>query len=342
MFIEKNKILKFTKFILNKIGLNSNDASLIAAMLVKADMCKHFSHGTIRLIQYYNKVKSGVYSTKNKPLIKYRNNFTYVDGNRSFGQIAMKFACKSIIRDNKNIQATSVINSGHVGRLSDYVEELSNKGFVALIFCNGGGPNTSIFPIRESIIGTNPFAFGLKVKKNKNFIVDFATSLLAEGKINIAKIEKKEILSKPIITKSCKLSNKYSDLYNGGSLRPFGDIKGSAFCLVNELLGGHLISKNNPLNKNYLDGNNCFIISMKRKFFGNISNFESQFNRINKLIKNGKKIEGVTERSFLPGEKEIFNFKKNRNKIFYNKKLIINLNSFAKEKFNIPRKLELL
>ena len=84
-----------------------------------------------------------------------------------------------------------MVNSGHIGRLSDYIEILCNNGYVTLIFCNGGGPNTSIFPSKERLVGTNPFAFGLKINKKNDFIVDFATSMMAEGKINIARLEKK-------------------------------------------------------------------------------------------------------------------------------------------------------
>ena len=73
--------------------------------------------------------------------------------------------------------------------------------------------------------------------------------------------------------------------------------------MVNEILGGMLISKNNPINKNYKDGNNCFIIAMK-KIFTNITNFEKQFRKIKNKIKNGKRIKDVKSKVFLPGEIE--------------------------------------
>lgn len=342
MLIDKKKIFNFSKYILEKIGLNRPDSNIIAELLIKADMSNHFSHGTIRLIQYHNMVENGIYSVKKKPILKKKDSFLNIDGKRSFGQITMMHACKSIIKTNKAILAASVVNTGHIGRLSDYIEILSNNGYVTLIFCNGGGPNTSIFPSKERLVGTNPFAFGLKINKKNDFIVDFATSMMAEGKINIARLEKKKLNMKPIIKKTGEYSNNYSDLYNGGSLRTFGGVKGSAFCLVNEILGGMLISKNNPINKNYKDGNNCFIIAMKKNFFNNITNFEKQFRKIKNKIKNGKRIKGVKSKGFLPGEIETLCFKKSSKKINYNKKLIIRLNKFAEENFNIPDKFKLI
>ena len=70
MLIDKKKIFNFSKYILEKIGLNRPDANIIAELLIKADMSNHFSHGTIRLIQYHNMVENGIYSVKKKPILK--------------------------------------------------------------------------------------------------------------------------------------------------------------------------------------------------------------------------------------------------------------------------------
>jgi uncharacterized oxidoreductase len=287
-------------------------------------------------------VKKGVYKIDKFPKIKKKaGNFLHIDGNRSFGQIAMDFACKSIIRYNKSIVVTSVINVGHIGRLSDYSESLSKKGYVALIFCNGGGPNTSIYPSSERIVGTNPFSFSTPINKKKNFVVDFATSKLAEGKINIAKLNKEKIYGNPIISKDGKISNNPTDLYNGGSLSAFGEIKGSAFSLVNEILGGILISDNNPINNNYKDGNNCLIIAIKKNLFNFNKTFLNQFNKIEKKIKSSKKVKSLKDKkAYLPGEieKEYYKISKSKG-INYNKNSIKKLNDFAKEKFNMRKNL---
>ena len=85
--------------------------------------------------------------------------------------------------------------------------------------------------------------------QKKNFIVDFSTSKLAEGKINLAVLNKQKLFGNPIVSKKGKLSNDPNKLYDGGALIPFGEIKGSAFLLVNEIIGGLLFSPNNPFKK---------------------------------------------------------------------------------------------
>ena len=72
---------------------------------------------------------------------------------------------------------------------------LTKMHFVNLIFCNGGGPNVAIYPSAERICGTNPFGFGMPVKKNHNLIVDFSTAMLAEGKVRIAKIKRSRLFT---------------------------------------------------------------------------------------------------------------------------------------------------
>ena len=55
--------------------------------------------------------------------------------------------------------------------------------------------------------------------------------------------------------------------YLGGALAPFGGKKGSGLMLACELLGGFLLSHNNPINKDYLDGNNCLVLAFKKDLF---------------------------------------------------------------------------
>jgi len=228
----------------------------------------------------------------------------------------MDFAIKEIISKKKDISITAVNNCSHIGRLSDYLEELSDKGYISIIFCNGGGPNSAIFPSAKRICGTNPFGFGMPVNKKDKIIVDFSTSMLAEGKVRINNIKNKKLKYNAIINKKGIITNNPKDFYNGGALLPFGDKKGSGLMLTCEILGGLLLSGNNPLNRNYQDGNNCSIIAFKKKLFNyNKNNFTKQFNTLVKKIHNEKKLKNVKHsENYLPGEWENKNIKKNCNK----------------------------
>ena len=338
MIIKENQIKKFVNLIFLKMGLNKKDSALVSEQLINSDMSGHYSHGINRIFQYQNGVKKKIMAINKKPKITNHKNITMVDGQFCFGQIVMKYVCDKIIKNNQDINLISVENSAHVGRLSDYVDRLAKKDFVTLIFCSGGGPNVSPFSSKKRIVGTNPFAFGMPVSKKKNFIVDFSTSQVAEGKVNIALQKKQKLLSKAIIKKNGNLSNNPIDFYNNGSLMTFGGHKGSSFMLVNEILGGLLISKNNSFKNDYIDSNNCFLISFKKKLLNKKISTKNQFSKLENEIKNSRKVKNC-KKIYLPGEIENINFRKSKKKgIHYDLNFIRKLNKFAETELKLEKK----
>ena len=63
--------------------------------------------------------------------------------------------------------------------------------------------------------------------QKKNVIVDFSTSMLAEGKVRIENIRNKNYTQKAVIDKNGYASNDPKKFYLGGALAPFGGKKGS-------------------------------------------------------------------------------------------------------------------
>ena len=114
-------------------------------------------------------VQKKIYKISAKPKQEINEkNFSLVNGHQAFGQIVMDFTCKLIIKKNTDIGITAVKNAGHIGRLSDYCDQLAKKKFISLIFCNGGGPKYLYFPnFKKRLFGTNPFTFGMPISKKK-------------------------------------------------------------------------------------------------------------------------------------------------------------------------------
>ena len=335
MIIKEKNIKKFISLFLEKLKVKKKDSKIIANYLVDSDMSGHFSHGINRIFQYENAVKNKIISVNSKITIKRKNNFVHVDGHFNFGQLVMRKVCE-FIKKSKNINFISIVNSAHVGRLSDYIEELSGKGYISLFFASGGGPNVAPFPVQNRLIGTNPFAFSMPIGNKKIFVTDFSSSAIAEGKINIAMKEKKKLTQQAIINSFGNFSNNPKELYKGGAIMPFGGYKGSAFSLVIELLSGLSISNNVSFKKKYHDANNCFLIIFKKKMLLNNIQINKQIKSFYKKIKTGKKIKRYKEKIYLPGELEkerYLNSKKNG--INYNNKLIKDLLKLAKNKYSL-------
>ena len=338
MVIKEKKIKTFIALFLEKLKVKKKDAKIIAKYLVDSDMSGHFSHGINRIFQYENAVRKKIISTNSKIKIVQKKNFVKVDGNFNFGQLVMRKVC-DYIKKNKNVNFVSIINSAHIGRLSDYVEELSKKGFTSLFFASGGGPNVAPFPIQNRLIGTNPFAFSMPINGKNIFVTDFSSSTIAEGKINIAMKEKKKLSERAIINSLGNYSDNPKDLYNGGAIKPFGGHKGSAFSLVIELLSGLSISENVSFKKKYRDANNCFLIIFKTNNLPNNFKSKKQIQSFYKKIKSGKKIKKYKKKIYLPGEIEKEKYAHSKKfGINYNSKLIKDLLKLGKIKYNLKYK----
>ena len=70
------------------------------------------------------------------------------------------------------------------------------------------------------------------------FIVDYATSMVAEGKIQVARSKGIDLPEGCILDKNGNPSVKPADFYDGGSLLAFGKHKGYALAMFTCLLGG--------------------------------------------------------------------------------------------------------
>jgi len=75
----------------------------------------------------------------------------------------------------------------------------------------------------------------------KPFLLDFATSIVAEGKIRVKHYNQEKIQTGWILDKEGNPSNNPKDLYEGGMILPFGGHKGYALSTLIDILCGPLV-----------------------------------------------------------------------------------------------------
>ena len=250
-----------------------------------------------------------------------------------FGHFAMQKGLNEIFKSKKDMCILAINNCSHIGRLSDYLNILCDKNYISLIFVMVVVLILRYIHLQKRICGTNPFGFGMPITKKKNVIVnDFSTSMLAEGKVRIENIRNKKLYTKAVIDKNGYASND-PKFYLGGALAPFGGKKGSGLMLACELLGGFLLSHNNPINKDYLDGNNCLVLAFKKDLFKyNKNHFNKQYKKFTTKITRSKKLSSVSNKNnFLPGEWENKNIKLSKKRITIDNKIIREIVNFSKK-----------
>lgn len=227
-------------------GAPPTHAARVAASLVGANLAGHDSHGVIRIPQYVAAIAAGTLVPAAEPRIARDTGMgVLVDGGWTFGQVSCSFATEIAVERARahGLAAVGVVRCHHTGRLGEYAEQAAAAGSILLVFGGGltGIPLATPFGGRVPALGANPIAAGFPVAGDAPMIVDFATTVIAEGKIRVARDAGKPIAPGAILDREGRPSTDPDDFYNGGMLLPFGGHKGYALALVAEMLAAALV-----------------------------------------------------------------------------------------------------
>lgn len=220
-------------------------AARVAESLVLSNLKGHDSHGIAQASGYVRAIRAGKLDPKAQPVILNETPTTaLVDGKWGFGQVAAEYATNVLIQKAKQhaVSAVGIRNCNHIGRLGQYAEQAANAGIIAMITLCGGGRGTSTTPYGGAgrTLGTNPFAFGIPAGKQPPLIADFATTVVAGGKIAVARDRGERIPEGWLVTKDGLPTTDPAEFYRGGMLLTMAGHKGSALSMVAEALGGAL------------------------------------------------------------------------------------------------------
>jgi uncharacterized oxidoreductase len=138
--------------------------------------------------------------------------------------------------------------------VADWAEMAAAQGLVSVHFVNAvGSPLVAPFGGVDRRFSTAPYCVGVPVSNRPPLVLDFATSVVAEGKVLVASQGGRPIPRDALIGPDGTVGDdprllygEYEatgprDIRNGtGAIRAFGDHKGSGLALMCELLGGAL------------------------------------------------------------------------------------------------------
>jgi len=182
--------------IFEKLGAPTGDAAWIAHLLVLANLRGHDSHGVIRIPQYAQAVKTGGIDPKSPVTVVAETPVTArLDGGRGFGQVVARRGIELCITKAKasGLAAVALSRTTHVGRLADYAEMAAAQGLVGMLWVNAvHGLNVAPWGGAARRLGTNPHAIGIPGAGAPAMVLDFATSVVAEGKMRVKKNRKQQ------------------------------------------------------------------------------------------------------------------------------------------------------
>ena len=247
----------FVRDIFVTSGCSAAEGERIGKYLVSANLTGHDSHGVARVPRYLQWKRDQVVIADQKvKLLTETPVLAVVDGCHGFGQTVGPQAV-AIGIDKCRAMGLSLValrNSGHIGRIGDWAEMAAEAGLVSVHFVNASG-SVLVAPFggSERRLSTAPFAVGVPRSGQAPIILDFATSVVAEGKVLVASQGGKSLPADALIDSDGKLSADPRVLYGEytgtslrqggkgtGAIRAFGEHKGSGLALMCELLGGSL------------------------------------------------------------------------------------------------------
>jgi len=240
-----------------RAGCSPEEADRIARRLTGANLRGHDSHGVIRVPRYVEWAQTGrQVPNQTISIILDQPSFAIIDGNYGFGQsIGEQTVDVGIAKAKQHgVAVTALRNSGHLGRIGDWAERCAAQNVVSIHMVNvRGSLIVAPYGAVGRRMGTSPFCAGIPVAGGEPVILDFATSLVAEGKALVAFKGGKPLPPGSLVDAEGKLTadpqplygdvpaGEYPDPNNGpGALRAFGDHKGSGMNFLMEMMAGAL------------------------------------------------------------------------------------------------------
>jgi len=240
MLIPAEELLDLAAAILTGVGTPEVEAKIVAESLVRSNLLGHDSHGIRRLVKYVAEVHRGRIDPYARPEVEHtRPGAVVVHGRRAFGQLSAGRAVQELLALG-GVGVAVIRECNHIGRVGEYVAELAERDFVAVAF---GNTSSSVAPYggRERRLGTNPLAWAVPRERGRPPVVmDWATSVVAEGKLGVARDRGERVADGLVRDASGRMSTDPNDFYDGGMLLPFGDHKGYGLSVLIELVSGLL------------------------------------------------------------------------------------------------------
>lgn len=234
------------RLVVSGFGSSADEIDAVVDNLVDANLTGHDSHGIGMLPRYAEAfLEGGLKPNAHVRTVLDAGALLRLDGDAGFGQVigqeAMALGIERARRHGTAIVALG--NSHHLGRIGAWAELAVAAGLVSLHFVNVvARPIVAPFGGARAGFGTNPFTAGVPLAGREPLILDFATSVIAQGKTRVAYNKGESLAEGCVIDDQGRASTdpRWSVVEPFGAILTFGAHKGYGLAVLSELLGGAL------------------------------------------------------------------------------------------------------
>ena len=296
--------------LLQAVDVPEDQASVVADVLVRADLRGTASHGVLRLPAYIHKIQAGLLKP-DTPWTCLRETPTTAlyDAGMGLGPVAGLWGMKEAVKraERFGISAVGVSNASHFGIAAYYALQAVEADMIGVAISNAAASMAPWGGIQAQL-GTNPICVAIPTQDEIPLVLDMAASVVARGKIRLAQRE-----GRPI-PQGWALDNQGQPTTDPqaaieGTLLPIGGPKGYGIALVNDILAGvltgspsgveicsiHDLQQPSPVG--------FFFQALQIEAFSSPQDFFDRLGTQLTAIRNGPRARGV-ERIYIPGEIE--------------------------------------
>jgi uncharacterized oxidoreductase len=246
LVFQKNNLTRAIEVVAAAGGSEPGEAKLVAENLVTANLTGHDSHGIGMMPRYVEALlEGGLHPNRCAEVKLDAGALLVLDGGAGYGQsVGLQATRMAIERARRHgMSITALGNSHHLGRIGHWAELAVDEGLISLHFVNViSFARVAPYGGADGRFGTNPVCIGIPLPGEPPFILDMATSAVAQGKLRVAYNKGAKIPLGWLIDRQGHPTDdpRWGVVQPFGAMQTFGGHKGYGLAVACELLGGAL------------------------------------------------------------------------------------------------------
>jgi LDH2 family malate/lactate/ureidoglycolate dehydrogenase len=296
--------------LLQEVGVPEDQASVVADVLVRADLRGTASHGVLRLPAYVHKIQAGLLKPDTPwTCLRETPATALYDAGMGLGPMAGLWGMKEAIKRAKRcgIGAVGVSSASHFGIAAYYALQAVEAGMIGVAISNAAASMAPWGGV-EARLGTNPVCVAIPARDEVPLVLDMAASVVARGKIRLAQREGHPIPQGWALDSNGQATTD-PQVAMEGTLLPIGGPKGYGIALVNDILAGILTGSPSGIEVRSIHDLaqpspvGFFFQVIQIEAFSSPQAFFDRLGAELTAIRNSPRAQGV-ERIYIPGEIE--------------------------------------
>jgi uncharacterized oxidoreductase len=313
--IAASTLIEFATDLLAGSGVPRGDAQVVATSLVGANLRGHDSHGVMRVLQYVEFIERGeIRMGVDLRVVQETPALVVCDGQWGLGQVQSHRLLDLLAPKARalGVAIGAARNCGHIGRLGEYAERAASDGLMLMATVNNCGGWQRVAPPGgiEPRLSTNPFCASIPTDQAEMpIVVDFGTSVVAEGKVRGYYISGKPVPEGWLLDHEGRPTTDPAVLYESpqGTILPLGgaqSYKGFGLGLILELWAGGLSGgRCSGPDARPVGGNNVFFALFSPEQFAGTESVCRPATQLAEFIRATPRVPGV-DAILLPGDPE--------------------------------------